>query len=255
MFRTFTVTLICTTLFTPLLLGSLGSLAAQVMSSGSFQIDSDSINVSGGFTSSDNYQLESTMGEIASGDSDSENFELRAGFQQMQSVQISMSAPDPVVMDRTIPGVAGGLAYGSTTVTVVTDSPSGYQIQISASDNPALQANATADTIADYVPVGDTDYNFVIGDSDAHMGYTVVSAHALSRFFNNETVCDTGSFNTGEHCWAGLSTTPSTIVSHGQSNHPTGTDTTIYFQVGVGGSVLQPPGVYTATTTLTAMPL
>lgn len=163
--------------------------------------------------------------------------------------------PDPVVMDRSIPGVAGGFSYGSTTVTVITDSPGGYQIQIAAEGSPALQADDTADTIADYSPSGDSDYNFTVGATEALMGFTIVSPHALPRFFNNETICGVGSFNTGEHCWVGLSTTTTTIVSHGAPNHPDGTDTTIHFQVGVGGSVIQPPGVYTATTTLTALPL
>lgn len=255
MLRSFTINTACSVIFTPVMLWGFGLVAAQMMSSDSYQIDSDSINIGGGYASSSDYQLESTVGEVATGDAASDSFELRAGFQQMQAIQISMSDPDPVIMDRTIPGVAGGFALGSTTVTVVTDSPGGYQIQIAAENSPALQANESSDTIADYVPTGDSDYNFSIEDSDAHLGYTVVSDHALARFFNNETICGTGIFNTGEHCWAGLSTTPTTIVSHNQSNHPTGTDTAVHFQVGVGGSVLQPPGVYTATTTLTALPL
>ncbi len=255
MVRSFFITTTCTILFLPLILWGVGIVTAQMMSSENFQMESDSLNVAGGNASSENFQLEDTMGEVASGDSSSEDFELRAGFQQMQGVQISMTAPESVLMTPTIPGVAGGFANGSTTVTVTTDSPAGYQLLISAEGNPALQQEDGPATIADYSPAGDSDYTFTTLDSDAHMGYTVLGTHAVARFFNNESVCGTGSLNTGEHCWDGLSTTPTTIVSSGNSNHPTGTETKVLFRVGVGGSVLPAPGVYTATTTLTAIPL
>lgn len=255
MFRSLFTTTICAVIFTPLMVWGIGFVAAQVMSSDTYQIESDSINVGGGFSSSTNFQVESTVGELATGESGSESFELRAGFQQMQSAQISMTTPAAVLMTPSIPGVAGGFANGSTTVTVTTDSPAGYQILISTESEPALQEEGGSESIADYSPDGDSDYSFTTLDSDAHMGYTILSTHASSRFFNNESVCGTGGINTGENCWDGLSTTTATIVSSNDANHPTGTETKILFRVGVGGSVLQPPGVYTATTTLTAVAL
>jgi len=255
MLRSLFITTSLSLLFLPLLWWGVALVTAEVMSSSNFQIDSDSLNIGGGLATSSNFGLESTVGEIATGDSASANFEMRAGFQQMQSVQISMTQPDPVSMNPSIPGVAGGFSFGSTTVTVTTDSPGGYQIQIAALETPALQANDSAATIADYIPSGGSDFTFTVGASDALFGYTVESAHAIARFRNNTTVCGVGSNNTGNNCWVGLSLTPTTIVSHGAANHPLGTDTTIHFQVGVGGSVIQTPGVYTATTTLTALPL
>jgi len=255
MFRSFLAPIFGSVVLTPFVLFSFGVVAAQMMGSESFLMESDSVNIGGGFAGSDNFLMESTMGELATGESGSDNFQLRAGFQQMQSVQLSMTIPDPVIMSPSIPGVAGGIANGSTTVTVITDSPGGYQIEIAALNNPALQENGGPATIADYSPTGASDYTFVVGDFDSHMGYTVVGDHVDVRFLNNTSVCSAGTANTGQHCWDGLSTTAAVIVSAAQSNHPVGSDTTVYFRVGVGGSVLQAPGVYTATTTLTATPL
>jgi len=255
MVRSFFISTICTIFFLPVVLLGINAVTAQTMSSLNFQMESDSINVGGGSASSDQFRLEDTVGEVASGDSSSDDFQLQAGFQQMQSVRISMTAPDAVQMSPNIPGVAGGFSNGSTTVTVTTDNPAGYQILISAEGDPALQQEDGPATIADYSPVSASDYNFITLDSDAHMGYTVVSSHAVARFFNDESICGTGSLNTGAHCWAGLSTAPTIIVSSSNSNHPSGTETKVLFRVGVGGSVLPAPGVYIATTTLTAIPL
>jgi hypothetical protein len=90
---------------------TLASLSqAQVMSSGSFQIDSDSVNFGGGYGSSTNYQQESTFGEIASGDSSSTNFNLRAGYQQMLTSYLSMSDVANVPLSPAL-GLAGRYFY------------------------------------------------------------------------------------------------------------------------------------------------
>ena len=245
----------CATLLTPVILLSMSVAGAQMMESENFRMESDSVNVGGGHATSENFQMEDTVGEVATGESDSESFQLRAGFQQMQTVLLSMSEPDAVLMAPSIPGVAGGFSYGSSSVTVITDSPAGYEITIETATDPALQADGGADTIADYTPTGDTDFTFTTEDTDAHLGYTVESVDAVSRFYHDGASCGSGGQNTGDACWTGLSTTPLTIVSRPSSNHPDGDETTVHFRVGVGGSVVQPVGVYTATTTLTALPL
>lgn len=230
------------------------TVAAQVRQSTSYQIQSDSVNFGGGLSSSTNYSLESTAGEVATGPSDSASFSLRAGYQQMQEVFISLAGAANVTMAPSIPGVSGGTANGSTTVTVVTDSSSGYQLTISAEGAPAMQKDA--DTIPDYVPVGDPDYVFTIGAADSYFGYSPEGVDVVQRFLDNGTdTCNTGSNETAFSCWDGLSTSDVTISSDTNANHPNGATTTVFFRVGVGGSVVQPPGTYTATTTLTALPL
>ncbi|MCA9363845.1 hypothetical protein KC727_01340 [Candidatus Kaiserbacteria bacterium] len=233
---------------------SLSSVAAQVMQSASYQIQSDSINVGGGLSSSSNFELESTAGELATGESSSSNYELKAGYQQMQEVFLALTGATAVSLSPTLPGVTGGTANGSTTVTVITDSPSGYQLTIKAEGSPAMQKGA--DTIADYTPSGDPDFTFTTGATDSHFGYSPEGVDVVQRFLDNGTdTCNTGSAETAGACWDGLTTSAVAIASNTDANHPLGATTTVTFRVGIGGSVLQPPGTYTATTTLTALPL
>jgi hypothetical protein len=111
------------------------------------------------------------------------------------------------------------------------------------------------DSIADYVPAGDPDFTFSTGAADAHLGYTPEGADIVQRFKDNGSSCNMGTQESSLACWDGLSTTEEVISSSVTANHPLGSTTTVRFRVGVGSSVVQPPGLYTATTTLTALPL
>jgi hypothetical protein len=224
------------------------------MQSNNYTIQSDSINMAGGFASSSNYTLESTAGEVATGVSDSTNYRLKAGYQQMNDVYIALSAASDVSLTPSIPGVAGGTSNGTTSVLVTTDSPSGYSLSIAAATNPAMQKGV--DSIADYVPTGDPDFTFITGSTDSHFGFTPQSSDLVQKFKDNGSVCNgVGTLDTAASCWAGLSTSGEIISSRTSSNHPSGATTTILFKVGVGSLVSPVPGVYVATTTLTALPL
>ena len=66
---------------------------------------------------------------------------------------------------------------------------------------------------------------------------------------------DTGS---GEllRCWNGLSTAADVVAESTSANQPSGATTTLHFKVGIdSGAAAVTEGVYTATTTLTAIPL
>lgn len=231
-------------------------LAAQVRQSTNYQIQSDSINFGGGLSTSDNYELESTAGEVATGPSNSTNYIVNAGYQQMQVVYISLAGANDVTLSPTLGGLTGGTSNGSTTVTVITDSPAGYQLTIEAENNPAMQSGAN--TIADYVPVGsEPDYDFDTGDTDSQFGYSPAGVNVVARFLDDEVdTCGGGGSTDGDlKCWDGLSTTAETISQGSDANHPDGATTTVHFRVGIGGLVGQAPGVYFATTTLTAVAL
>ena len=188
------------------------------------------------------------------GESSSATYSLKAGYQQMQEVYIALSGFSAVTLSPSIPGITGGLSNGSTTVTVTTDSVSGYELQVSASQSPALQKGG--DSIADYTPAGAVpDFNFTTGATDSHLGYSPEGADITLRFRDATGVCGVGSGDTTLSCWEGLSTTARTVASRTSANHPNGSTTTLNFRVGVGGSVFQPSGIYTATTTITALPL
>lgn len=229
------------------------TVLAQVMQSGSYQIESDSINIGGGLASSTNFIQESTVGEIATGPSDSASFSLRAGYQQMQEVYLALSAAADVSMAPAIGGISGGTATGSTAVTVTTDNRAGYTLSIQAENDPAMQSPTS--TIADYTPTGDPDFTFDTLATESHFGYSPEGTDIVDRFKDDGGSCNTGSGDTADRCWDGLTTSAVDIASAGSANHPNGTETTIKFQVGVGGSVTQTPGTYTATTTLTLLPL
>ena len=249
----FLISVVSAVVFTPVVFWYIGIAEAQVMESSNYGIQSDSINFGGGLSDSAGFSLESSAGEIATGESDSSSYTLRAGYQQMQQVLISLTGLAPVTLSPTIPGVSGGVANGSTTATVVTDSPSGYSLSIESESSPAMVSGPN--TIADYNTTTNPDYEFVIGVSDAHFGFSPFGDDIIDRFKNNGTSCGVGSTISNLNCWTGASTTATVIAESTSSNHPTGADTRIKFRVGVGGSVTQAPGVYVATTTVTALPL
>lgn len=246
--------LLTTSIGTVFLLYSLSVSFAQVMQSTNYQIQSDSVNMGGGLSTSTNYRSESTVGEVASGVSSSTNYQLRAGYQQMQEVYIAISSSGDVNLSPAISGLAGGTANGSTTVTVITDSSAGYSLSIKSAGNPAMQKSP--DAIADYAPAGASpDYAFSIAASEAQFGYSPEGVHIVQRFKDNGATCNVGSLDTGTACWDALSTSDFIIASDTNANHPLGSTTTVQFRVGIGSSVVQPEGIYTATTTLTALPL
>lgn len=241
--------------FIIVLVFSLLSLSsAQVRTSTNYQLQSDSVNFAGGFSTSSNYELESTAGEISTGQSDSATYSLRAGYQQMHEAFISISGGADVSLSPSIGGLSGGTANGSTSVSVLTDSPSGYQLSIEASNAPAMQKGG--DTIADYVAVAspNPDISFITGASDAHFGFSPEGADIVDRFRDNGSACSIDTGDTTLACWLGLSTTDIVIAS-GSSNQPTGATTTVNFRVGIGASAGVPAGTYIATTTLTAITL
>lgn len=238
-----------------LVIGLLATHAsAQVMQSSSYSIQSDSINFGGQYSTSTSYVLEDTAGEIATGPSDSASYSLKAGYQQMQEVFLSLTAATDVVLTPSLGGITGGISNGSTSVTALTDSPSGYQLTIEASTSPAM--NSGSDTIADYTTGGDPDFDFTTGATDSHLGYSPEGADIADRFKDNGVdTCNTDTNDTALACWDGLSTTAATIATRTTANHPSGTETVINFRVGIGSSVNQAPGTYIATTTLTLLAL
>lgn len=183
-------------------------LYAYVMESGNYRMQSDSLNVSGGHWDSSNYIFEDTTGEIASGPSASPSYKLKAGYQQMQEVYISISSPSDVLMAPAFGGITGGLASGSAMWTIITDSPSGFNMKVKASTDPAMKQDDTY-FFNDYSPsaAGSPDYDWNSpGASVAEFGFTIepeTAADTASLFTdNNADSCDVGgNTNTPDKCW------------------------------------------------------
>jgi hypothetical protein len=241
-------------ILTAVAVGILAITQAQVRTSPSYQLQSDSINFGGGLSSSTNYSLESTAGEVATGDGGSATYRLRAGYQQMQEVYLSMTEAADVVMSPSLGGLTGGTSNGSTSVLVLTDSPSGYQLTILAESSPAMRKGF--DTIADYVASSSpaADFAFTATATQAHFGFSPQGSDIVSFFKDNGTSCGVGSLDTALSCWKGL-TTSEVVIAQGDNNQPSGATTTINFRVGIGANAGVIAGSYIATTTLTAIPL
>lgn len=227
---------------------------AAVMQSTNYRLQSDSINIGGARGTSGSYKLEDTVGEAGSGLSSSTSYNLSAGYQQTLVNYLAMTAPQNVVMSPSIGGVTGGTANGSTTVTVTTDDPAGYQLTITASTSPAMKSGANS--IANYAPGGaDPDFAFATVVNTGKFGFSPEGTDIAQRYKDNGSICNAGSTDTSLACWDGLTTTARVIASKASGNHPNGTLTTIRFRTGLGANSGVPNGDYFATTTVTAIAL
>lgn len=235
------------------LLGGIAFGQAQVMSSGSFQVESDSLNFGGGRSTSTSYVQESTFGEIGTGNSSSTNYSLRAGYQQMLESYISLSVVADVVLSPSL-GLAGGTSNGSTTLTIITDNRAGYSASVSAVNAPAMQSGVGS--IANYLASSTVpDYAFFTNISEAHFGFSPEGVDIASRWRDNGADCGVGGLDTQNACWDMVSTTPVEVLRRTTANHPSGSTSTLKFRVGIGASAAVTAGSYTATSTVTALTL
>lgn len=225
---------------------------AAVRSSSSYSLERDSINIGGESSTSSSYGLTDTVGEQATGSSESASYAIQAGFQLPDNF-LSITSPADVTLATFNTSRADSSSSGTATWTVVTDNASGYTMTIEASTAPALQSDSA--TFNDYVPTGAADYAFTTASSESDFGFSPEGNDIVSSYKDNGSVCGTGSSDTVSACWDGLSTSAQTIAGSGSSNQPTGTDTTVRFRAEIGSEVIQSPGTYTATVTVTAIVL
>lgn len=222
-----------------------------VMGSTNYRMQSDSLNSGGLLSTSTNYRIEDTLGESATGESNASGTYMHAGYQQMNEIYISISSSGNVNLGN-IGGVTGGLANGSSILTVKTDSPSGYSMTARASTNPALKRiDDSFDNYTESSP-GVPDYTWSVAANSAEFGFSPKGTDITSMFKdNNSDACSTGSSQTADKCWYKLVITNLTIASSTAPNHPAGTATTVHFQSESAAHYLL-PGDYTATVTFTA---
>ena len=226
----------------------------QAMSSTNYKLESESLNFGGARSNSGAYTMEDTFGEIATGISSSTNYTMKAGYQQMQEFTITVVPPTNVVMSPVIGGVSGGTSNGSTTFMVTTDNPAGYTATIVAERSPSLQS--PLDSFDDYAPAGASpDFTFVNADTESHFAFSPEGNDIDTRYRDSGGNCGTGTNDTSDACWDGLSTSPRTIVNRTIANQPSGTETKIKFRAASGSRHIQIDGEYTSTTTLTILPL
>lgn len=229
------------------------TILAETMQSGTYKIESDSINVGGQDSSSSNYRLRDTAGEAGTGDSNSGTYALRAGFWQLQDSYIALSTPSDLALTP-IGGINGEASEGTIFWQVTTDNIAGYSMSIASTTTPALKSGS--DSFDDYTPSGaNPDYNFSILSTTSAFGFSPEGTDVSVRFKDNSSVCNVDTTETTAKCWDGLSTTPKTIFQRGTSNQPTGTTATVRFRAESGPDHIQPAGSYSAPITITAITL
>lgn len=226
----------------------------EVASSTNYQLEFDSVNFGGKYSTSSNYSIEDTAGEVATGRGTSTSYLLDAGYQQNDGTYISITSPADVTLLPAIDGLAGGSATGTAAWTVTTNNTAGYSLSIKAASSSAMTAGSYS--FDDYAPAAaDPDYTFTIAASVSEFGYTPEGSDIVSRFMDDGASCNTGALDTVAACWDGLSTSDTAIASASSSNHPTGEATTVRFQAEVGSSADQEAGIYEAVVIVTAVAL
>jgi len=226
---------------------------ADYMQSSTYKIQSDSLNIGGIDSSSSTYKLSDTLGEVGTGDSNSSAYYMHAGYLQMQETSISISSPSDLNLPS-IGGVSSSSSEGILSWNVITDSPAGYSMTISASTTPALKSSL--DSVSDYAPAGaNPDFNFTNPSTDSSFGFSPEGTEVISRFKDNGSSCNTGLLETSGKCWDGLSTSPKAVSGSSTSNMPGGGTATIKFRAENGADHIQTSGAYSATITVTATTL
>ncbi len=198
--------------------------------------------------------LEPTLGRAAASTNDT--------FLITQEItdEISFLVPAAdVTMVGPIQGVSGGYATGTTYAVVRSNSNSGYTMDISFSNAPAMRGNTTFSTgIRDYATSSSMmqpSFTFV-ASSAAQFGYTVAASTTSDldpSFLNNGSTCNAGAGYTANRCWMTPSTTAYRIINRSTSA-PSGATTTLTFHINVPSnpSPALDEDFYTATATLTA---
>ena len=242
--------------FSLLFLSPVGILFAQVMQSTTYKITSDTVNV-GGLNSSGsaNYNMGDTLGESGTGDSNSANYYMHAGFWQMQESYISISSPADLALTH-IGGINGEYSEGVLSWLVTTDNTAGYSMSIQTATTPALIRTLGGDSFGDYTPAGsDPDYTFSISPTTSAFGFSPEGTDTNARFLDNGSACNTGSSETTDKCWDGLSLSSKIIATRTSSNQPGGSTVNVRFRAESGSSHIQTSGAYSASITVTAVTL
>lgn len=168
-----------------------------------------------------------------------------------------------VVASGTINGLTGGTANGSTTVSVRTNSNTGYYMTIAfannGTDNAMLGDASLSQSIHD-LPASSTEPNYIFptASTSAVFGYTVNATDETDidqAFLDNGAACNqvAGSY-TADRCWMEPQVSAYQIIDR-TSAAATGATSTISFRIYVPSSPSPAlvADTYTATATLTAL--
>ncbi|HDL74815.1 MAG TPA: hypothetical protein ENH06_00295 [bacterium] len=122
------------------------SSSAYVMSSSSYRVQKDSLNIGGVDQTSTNYKSKDSIGEIATGQSSSANYNLKAGYQAEVPPVLIFSVADNTA---TLGLLATSLvSTDTTTFSASTNAIDGYAVTISGSTLTSNSGLADIDALA-----------------------------------------------------------------------------------------------------------
>jgi len=130
------------------------------MDSASYSIIADTINPGGVFTTGTLYRMEATVGESPVDSTTSTCYTIRGGYQSMDRAQLSMLISDDSLGLGSLS--TSQVSSASTTITITTDSESGYTLSISAVSGTSVTAVSDGSITA-----GQTEYGFGASGSDS----------------------------------------------------------------------------------------
>ena len=157
-------------------------------------------------------------------------------------------------------GITGGTATGTAYAAVQTNSTTGYTMDISFSNTPAMRGDSSGSTaIGNYGTTSVPTYTFFTGSTSAVFAYNVnasTTSDVAQAFKNNgSNACNSGSTVTAYVCWQGATSTSNARIISRSVAATTSATTTLTFKVYIPQNPV--PAVtsdtYTATATLTAL--
>lgn len=178
--------------------------------------------------------------------------------QEIQGEIAITVASSTMQMDGAIAGVTGGSSRATTTLNVIANNATGFNLTIDFTDAVAMQQEGGAGTIANYNPSGTSDYDMDIGTTgqDHAFAYTIsgYKTDIDPVFKHTATTCGAGTVSEVGKCWYNVAdaTNSITLIDRATSTLASGATSTLNFQVAVGANSGLETGFYTATSTLTA---
>lgn len=193
--------------------------------------------------------------QIGHSQSDTTDFTIRQSITGETSFLVE---PADVTMNGSIAGVTGGTATGTTQFSILSNSATGYRVEIDFFDNPGAHAmigdSDGDESIRDYAAGAGTPTLNMTASTAPQFAYSVhssSSADTADIFWNNGTTCNAGSGSTLGQCWKSPSTSPVEIVNRSVSATEGATSTLIFkVRVPAGADPTPTAQTYTATATL-----
>lgn len=178
--------------------------------------------------------------------------------------ELNLNCSSTAALSPSLAGQTGGTATGTFGCVVTTNDTSGYNLTLKKDQKLMITdvANQRFDDYATSSGTGPQDWNWVlVGNGNEKFGFSVVSNASSATDVvqahrdNGSSACGTSTSLTPWHCFRDIPTTPTTdsIINRSTPTATSGSLTVFGLYAQAGGSNNLTEGVYTCTTTVTAV--